>query len=115
MRRGTAGVEPLNLRLQALLNPPHMEVPEVNRFANTKQGPVFRHGDRVIQTINNYDREVFNGDSGFIVGVDPEERSLDVEYPETDYANIQQGTCQFFVSYPCCEGRSVTTEEKEPQ
>ena len=91
MRRGTAGVEPMNQRLQALLNPPHMEVPEISRFPNDRQGLVFRHGDRVIQMINNYEREVFNGDSGFIVGVDPLSRSLSVEYPETDYVSIQEG------------------------
>lgn len=81
----------MNQRLQALLNPPHMEVPEISRFPNDRQGLVFRHGDRVIQMINNYEREVFNGDSGFIVGVDPLSRSLTVEYPETDYVSIQEG------------------------
>lgn len=84
-------MEPLNLRLQALLNPPDMEVLQVNRFPQDKQKQFFRHGDRVIQMINNYEREVFNGDSGFIVGVDTLSRTIQVEYPETDYAAIQEG------------------------
>ena len=90
MRMGTAGVQSMNQRLQALLNPPHMEIPQVDRYLS-KQDLVFRLGDRVIQNINNYDREVYNGDSGFIVQVDPSNRNLSVEYPETDYTSIQNG------------------------
>lgn len=91
MRQGTAGVEPMNQRLQALLNPASTDLPQVERFTNSRPGLVFQQGDKVIQMINNYDREVFNGDSGFIVQVDSINRNLSVEYPETDYERVKSG------------------------
>lgn len=91
MRQGTAGVEPMNKRLQALLNPPSSSSPQVDRYPSSRQGMVFRQGDRVIQTINNYDREVYNGDCGFIVQVDAVNRNLSVEFPETDWQRIKDG------------------------
>lgn len=68
MRHGVIGVGNLNERLQALLNPGGMEL---------QAGAVtFREGDRVMQTRNDYDRGVFNGDTGFIARVDPKDRRL---------------------------------------
>ena len=93
MRRGTAGVESMNQQLQALLNPGREEVPEISRHANARVGsPVFRLGDRVVQTINNYEHEVFNGDPGFVVDVNPKERRVKVEFAQTDYFAIKNGT-----------------------
>ena len=43
--------------------------------------PGFMIGDKVIQTFNNYDKEVFNGDVGFVVAVDPRESRLTVQFP----------------------------------
>ena len=92
MRRGTAGVESMNQQLQALLNPGREEVPEISRHANARVGgPVFRLGDRVVQTINNYEHEVFNGDPGFVVDVNPKERRVKVEFAQTDYFAIKKG------------------------
>lgn len=92
MRRGTAGVENLNLQLQGLLNPGQASSAEVTRHTHARAGgPVFRVGDRVIQTINNYEREVFNGDPGFVIDVRPSERSLTVEFPETDFFRLKAG------------------------
>lgn len=68
MRAGTVGVDNLNLRLQALLNP----TGESLRVGNT----TFRKGDRVMQVRNDYDRGVFNGDMGFIVEVHGSQRRL---------------------------------------
>ncbi len=61
MVRGLVGTRALNLELQARLNPPRENVGEVRRG-----GTVFRAGDRVMQMRNDYDREVFNGDVGFV-------------------------------------------------
>jgi len=63
MNRGRLGARALNLDLQAALNGDQNE-PSVVRF-----GCSFRSGDKVMQTINNYDKEVFNGDLGFIHAV----------------------------------------------
>ncbi|MBX6396010.1 MAG: AAA family ATPase, partial [Alicyclobacillaceae bacterium] len=77
MRRGPLGVEGLNPRLQEALNPPGPGKPEV-RVGNR----VLRLGDRVMQIRNDYQKEVFNGDVGRVVAVDPEERDVVVEYPD---------------------------------
>ena len=62
MQKGELGAKNLNVVMQALLNP-HGN--QVERF-----GVVFREGDRVMQTENDYDKEVFNGDLGRILSVD---------------------------------------------
>jgi len=58
MYRGAAGVNALNQALQAALNPPGR--PAERRL----MGRLFRVGDKVMQTRNNYDKEVYNGDIG---------------------------------------------------
>ena len=75
MNRHTLGTHALNQALQAALNPPNETKFEVDRFGTT-----FRVGDKVIQTHNNYDKEVFNGDIGFIIGIDLEPLKLRVRF-----------------------------------
>jgi len=65
--RGEAGVDALNERLQATLNPLKTGQDEL-RLA----GRAFRVGDKVMQIRNNYDKNVFNGDIGTIVSLDRE-------------------------------------------
>jgi exodeoxyribonuclease V alpha subunit len=69
MRRGILGVDNLNQHLQRLLNSPSPDKPELRRGET-----VFRLGDRVLQTANNYDKGVFNGEIGQIAEVDAEGR-----------------------------------------
>jgi exodeoxyribonuclease V alpha subunit len=73
MHRGDVGVAALNERLQEALNPPAPQKPE-RRLG----GRVYRQGDRVMQIRNNYDKDVYNGDLGQIVGLDPIEQLLTV-------------------------------------
>lgn len=75
MNRGSLGVRELNARLQAELNPARADQPSVEKF-----GCQFRAGDKVIQTENDYDKEVFNGDIGQIARVDPLEREVTVRF-----------------------------------
>ncbi|MBU3664646.1 MAG: ATP-dependent RecD-like DNA helicase [Chthoniobacterales bacterium] len=75
MHRGSLGIRELNTALQAALNPPRQDRAEVERF-----GTKFRTGDKVLQTRNNYDKEVFNGDIGRISSIDPEERQVAVDF-----------------------------------
>ena len=56
----------LNVELQVALNPAGDR--KVERF-----GWTFAPGDKVMQIENDYDKEVYNGDIGFVVGVEPEE------------------------------------------
>lgn len=73
MNRGSLGVRSLNIELQKRLNP--------NSKANfTRFGSTFSVNDKVIQTVNNYDKEVFNGDIGFITKIDIEESKLVIEF-----------------------------------
>jgi exodeoxyribonuclease V alpha subunit len=66
MLRGAVGARALNRMLQAELN--GAAQPRVSRF-----GYEFAPGDKVVQTVNDYDREVFNGDLGRIAQIDEEE------------------------------------------
>ena len=65
MNRGSLGSRSLNVALQESLNS-HC-VPSINRF-----GSSYAPGDKVIQMTNNYDKDVFNGDIGFIQQIDLE-------------------------------------------
>jgi len=75
MYRGPAGVIALNDRLQERLNPPSSSKPERRLF-----GIIFRLGDKVMQTRNNYDKDVYNGDIGFIRSMDPVEQTVTVDF-----------------------------------
>lgn len=74
MYRGPIGVHALNESLQVSLNG--------DKRVAEKQlgGRLFRAGDKVMQTRNNYDKEVFNGDIGRIAGIDFEDQSLEVVF-----------------------------------
>lgn len=76
MYRGAVGVAALNHKLQTALNPP-------GRLAERLiAGRMMRVGDKVIQTVNNYDKEVFNGDVGRIRQFDMMNQTLAVMYDE---------------------------------
>lgn len=87
MQKGKTGVLALNEMLQSALNP---SGPSVKRGAQT-----FRVGDKVMQLKNDYDREVYNGDLGFIASIDEVQRKLlvtmdgrEVIYAEEDLENL---------------------------
>ena len=75
MNRGSLGTRDMNALLQRTLNPPRLGEPGVDSF-----GTSFRLRDKVIQTRNNYDKEVFNGDIGRIQSIDPEEREVVIRF-----------------------------------
>ena len=66
MNRGGVGARSLNIELQAALNPAGER--KIERF-----GWTFAPGDKVMQIENDYDKEVYNGDIGFVTDVEPEE------------------------------------------
>ena len=83
MQRGPTGAIALNEMLQESLNPtgPHVR----------KGARVLRLGDKVMQLRNDYDKDVFNGDVGWITGIDEAERQVtarfdgrEIPYSETD-------------------------------
>jgi exodeoxyribonuclease V alpha subunit len=79
MNRGSLGIRELNVRLQNELNPTKPEEPAVEKF-----GWQYRVRDKVIQTENDYDKEVFNGDIGQIMKIDPVEREVTVRFDQRD-------------------------------
>lgn len=72
MQRGVVGAANLNMALQQALN--H------NTAALARGGYTFKEGDRVMQLRNNYDKDVYNGDLGYVRSVDMEERTLAVDF-----------------------------------
>ena len=72
MRKNSLGADNLNLVLQEALNPAGVSVQRMGRH--------YRVGDRVMQIRNNYDKEVFNGDLGFIKSIDTERAVLVVNF-----------------------------------
>ena len=72
MYNGQVGVTQLNLALQEALNP-------AGRLAERRiGGRTFRVGDKVMQTVNNYDKNVYNGDIGRITAIDPLQQTFTV-------------------------------------
>lgn len=87
------GTVELNAKLQAAINPPSSQKEEI-RFDKT----IFRQGDKVMQTRNNYDIEytdvfqnksmgIFNGDMGIIESIDTEERCMRVLFDDEKYVD----------------------------
>lgn len=75
MYRGPAGVHALNESLQAALNPPALMKPEKQLY-----GQIFRPGDKVMQTQNDYDKDTYNGDIGTVYAIDFEEQTLTLDF-----------------------------------
>jgi len=75
MNRGGLGARSLNIELQSRLN--GQSEPKVTRYGST-----YAPGDKVIQRINNYDKEVFNGDIGVILNIDLNESLLQIIFDE---------------------------------
>lgn len=76
MNRGASGAKTLNIELQKALNPPGQSgQPRLERF-----GWTFAPGDKVMQIENDYDKEVYNGDLGFVTSIDLELGSLVIDF-----------------------------------
>jgi exodeoxyribonuclease V alpha subunit len=73
MNRGSLGARALNVALQEALNAD--ATPTITRF-----GWSYAPGDKVLQTINDYDKDVFNGDIGQVMRVDLEEGEVVISF-----------------------------------
>ena len=75
MKKNNVGVINLNTELQKCLNPPSPTKKDL------KHGTlVYREGDKVIQNENDYDKGVFNGESGTIVSIIPEMKTVSIDF-----------------------------------
>ncbi|MGB0983417.1 MAG: ATP-dependent RecD-like DNA helicase [Saprospiraceae bacterium] len=94
MKRGIIGTHSLNESLQKTLNPSNEPL--------EKYGRRFHKLDKVMQMVNNYDKNVFNGDVGRIVVIDRDEELLTVKFDkelvEYDFSEIDQLVLAYAVS-----------------
>ncbi|MHC5748583.1 MAG: ATP-dependent DNA helicase, partial [Nostoc sp.] len=137
MSRGLVGTRNLNTVLQQLINPPSPDKVEINRGGMIQRfqllcnivfiltpllsslsafkmyliaagSAVLRVGDRVIQQMNDYQREVFNGDLGIITDIDTVEQEVIVQYGERtviyDYADLNEITLAWSVTIHKSQG-----------
>jgi exodeoxyribonuclease V alpha subunit len=107
MYRGPAGVDALNERLQTKLNPPNPNKPEKRLF-----GQVFRPGDKVMQTRNDYDKDVFNGDIGLVSDLSLVQHTLSVNFDgrlvHYDWSETDQLRLAYAVSVHKAQGSEFT-------
>ncbi|MFQ5577010.1 MAG: ATP-dependent RecD-like DNA helicase [Anaerolineae bacterium] len=103
MHRGSAGVGNLNRLLQARLNPPGEGKTEYQ-----VGGRLYREGDKVLQLRNNYDKEVFNGDVGFINALDLENGTATLNFDgravDYDLSDLDEVTLAYAMSVHKSQG-----------
>src|SRR3954453_20212413 len=103
MNRGSIGARELNEKLQAAVNPLRSGEIEVDRF-----GYRFRLRDKVIQTENNYDKDVFNGDIGQIESIDVIEQEIAIRYDTRlvtyDYGELDEISLAYAISIHKSQG-----------
>lgn len=102
MNRGGIGARSLNVDLQRALNPATDEI-TVERFGYT-----YRVGDKVMQTDNDYDKEVFNGDLGYVRQIDPDTQEMTIEFDgravEYQFGELDQIALAYAVSIHKSQG-----------
>lgn len=100
MHRGTVGAGNLNIELQKALNPGEEGV--------FRGGRLFRVNDKVMQIVNNYDKEVYNGDIGRIDSIDEETREIKVIIDDRDiiydYSDLDELVHAYAVSVHKSQG-----------
>jgi exodeoxyribonuclease V alpha subunit len=98
--KGAVGVESLNLRIQKKLNK--------NSLFVQRGLYEFRLDDRVIQLKNNYEKEVFNGDIGFVKNIDLEMKVLGIEFEkrlvEYDFYDLDQISLSYAITIHKSQG-----------
>lgn len=100
MHKGIIGASNLNMELQKVLNPSTDEL--------IRGSKVFRSGDKVMQIINNYDKDVYNGDIGVITRINKEDQEIKVDYDGKviiyDYKDLDEIVLAYAVSVHKSQG-----------
>lgn len=105
MYRGESGALNLNDLLQSEINP--------NTKVLNRAGKKFKVGDKVMQLVNNYTKEIFNGDIGYLKNINLEDQTVTISFDkrlvEFDFNDLSDLTLAYAVSvhksqgseYPC--------------
>ena len=100
MHKGLIGTSNLNMELQKVLNPSTDEL--------IRGSKVFKPGDKVMQIINNYDKDVYNGDIGVITRINKEDQEIKVDYEgkvvSYDYSDLDEIVLAYSVSVHKSQG-----------
>ncbi len=102
MRRNQLGADALNLALQAAINPAGAAL-QYNAWS-------YRLGDRVMQLRNNYDKEVYNGDIGFVSRVEADSRQLTVDFDGQAVSYRAMELDELSLAYACSIHKSQGSE-----
>ena len=102
MQRGLVGAVNLNQKLQERLNPSQVHL--------ARGGVQYRLNDKVMQIRNDYDKDVFNGDIGFISGVNTQERELTVNFDGREVTYDQTELDELVLAYACTIHKSQGSE-----
>ncbi len=102
MKKNNAGTIQLNKMLQQSINPSGPEI--------VRGDTIFRLGDKVIQTKNNYDKNIFNGDTGYINNVNVEDKTLTVDYGDSMVFYDQTDMDELMLAYALTIHKSQGSE-----
>lgn len=84
------GIDNLNIVLQKIFNPQDKHKNEINYGSI-----IYREGDKILQLVNDNDNNVYNGDIGYIVRVNNEDKSVTINYDDT----LVTYTKEFFINF----------------
>jgi exodeoxyribonuclease V alpha subunit len=100
MHKGIVGTVNLNMKLQDSLNPSKIEIVRGDR--------AFRLNDKVMQTRNNYEKEIFNGDIGLVKSIDEKNQEVVVDYDGRavtyDYSELDEIILAYAISVHKAQG-----------
>ncbi|MBI2791547.1 MAG: ATP-dependent RecD-like DNA helicase [Gammaproteobacteria bacterium] len=104
MNGGPLGVDNLNVLLQEKLNPPEYDKKEMKHLVSG----VLREEDKVIQIVNNYEKNIFNGDVGKIISIDNSLRKFvvlfDKQKVEYQFKELEQLRLAYAISVHKSQG-----------
>lgn len=103
MQRSGLGAHSLNIQLQKALNPDFS-------LAVTRFGYTYAVGDKVMQVVNNYQKEVYNGDLGFITAIDETEKTLTLRFDDRPLTYTFNELEELQLAYACTIHKSQGSE-----
>jgi len=110
MNRGPTGALALNQSLQAALNPAIRTAEGQDAVSLVRGSRTFRAGDKVMQLRNDYEKNVYNGDVGRVVRIEPDEVGMTVRFDDRDVALEASDLDDLVLAYACTVHKSQGSE-----